>query len=179
VLPSGAVEARLVFASSEPFRGVRLDRDADGEVTAPEVAAAQDELRAFVADSIDVTSDGKRCAVTFRDATLEEIDGLVIRASYACPPGGARLAATLYYLSDLGRDHRELARISAGDGTTEEALLTRDRREIALQMPAPPLASNGGAARGNARAAGIGAALALLIASLGLWAWLRTRRRGA
>jgi hypothetical protein len=176
VQPSGAVEARFVFASAEALRGVRLDRDGDGVVTEGEVAAARGELRAFVASGIDVAVDGERCPLTFRDATLQEIDGLVIRASYACAPARERVTATLYYLNDLGPDHREVARISAGGGTTEETVLTRDRREITLRMRAPAAPRDQGSRRAYAAAM---VAAVLVVLGVGLRAWLRARRSDA
>jgi hypothetical protein len=142
VAPSGRVDARFVFASAEPLRGVLLDRDGDGIVTDAEVDAARDALAAFVARGVDVSADEERCPATFGGATLRDVDGLAVNASFACPEGAEHVTATLYYLSELGRDHREVARITAGD-VTVEAVLSRDRREISVRSPfaatRPPL----------------------------------------
>jgi hypothetical protein len=118
VQPDGRVDARLGFASAEPLGGTSLDRN---------------ELRGFVLDGVDVSADGVRCAPTFRGATITEVDGLLLEASYACPPPDEvrEIAATLYYLSALSPGHREVVRITAGDATNE-AVLTGDRRAIAL-----------------------------------------------
>jgi hypothetical protein len=177
VAGDGRVDARFVFASTEPLRAVRLDRDGDGLVTEDEVSAAAPELRAFVVRGVDVTADGERCPATFQGATVRETDGLVLTASFACAPGGARIAATLYYLSDLGRDHREIARITAGDAT-EEAVLTRDRRQIALVVPGA--ASDALARKGKRSAAIAISAAAVLALGLGLrsWAWRRRAKSG-
>jgi hypothetical protein len=130
----GHVEGRMVFASSEPLRGVHLDRDGDGVVTDDEVRASRTELASFVVDGVGVAADGESCAATFGDATLDEVDGLVMTASFACPRGASRVEVTLYYLTALGLGHREVARITAG-AASAEALLTGDRRQIALVVP--------------------------------------------
>jgi hypothetical protein len=173
VASDGRVEARFVFASTEPLRSVRLDRDGDGVVTEDEVIAARDELRAFIVGGVDVAADGVRCPATFDGAEIREADGLVLTASFACPAGPARLEATLYYLSDLRADHREVARITAAS-STEEAVLTRDRRQIVLALPG---AGARQATRRNGRRGAIRlVALLALGLGFGLHAWLRGRR---
>lgn len=137
VLPGGRVEARLTFASAEPLRGVVLDRGHDGVVTAEDVAAASPDLAKFVLDGVDVTADGARCAGTFREASLQEMDGLVLESTYACREDATRIEATLYYLGGLPRSHREVARITAGSATSE-ALLSADKRAIAIDLPVDP-----------------------------------------
>jgi hypothetical protein len=128
----GRVDARLVFATAEPLRGTPLDPQ---------------DLGAFVLDGVDVQADGERCQGTFRGARVTEVDGLVLDASYACSPGAGEVVATLYYLGDLSPGHREIARISAGSATSE-AVLTSDRRAIALRLPA---GLRGGAPRQKGR----------------------------
>jgi hypothetical protein len=172
VTPGGRVEARFVFASAEPLGRLVLDRNRDGLVTAEDVAAAKDDLAAFLLEGVDVTADGNRCQGTFREATLSEIDGLVLEASYRCPEDMAEIAVNLYYLSSLPRAHREIARIVAVSASTE-AVLTGDRRALALRLP------EDGRGRGAARhVAGrrfaLGAALAAGLVALLVW-----RRRAA
>jgi hypothetical protein len=132
----GHIEAVFVFASAEPLGGAPLDRE---------------DLQAFLLDGVDVTADGKRCDATFRGASISEVDGLVLNASYSCtdcPPdaptecnrgaapwgGFGEITVTLYYLSALPPGHREIARIVAGNATSE-AVLSGDRRAIALRLP--------------------------------------------
>lgn len=134
VLPSGRVEGRLTFASAEPLGTLALG-GGDGVVTAAGVSAANMGLQAFVLDGIDVTADGERCAARFEGAALTEIDGLTLRAAYACPSRARYVEATLYFLSELPEGHREIARISAG-GRSTEAVLTARQRAVGIELPA-------------------------------------------
>ena len=77
----------------------------------------QEDLRAFVQDGVDVTADGARCEPTYRGSSPTEQDGLLLEASYACPPGATEIGVTLYYLSTLSPGHREVARIVGPPGT--------------------------------------------------------------
>ncbi len=175
VEPSGRVDARLVFASVEPLRGVPLDRNGDGVVANDEVRAAEGELGAFLERGVEVTADGIGCPETFEGAAISDLDGLVLTASFACPPGSSRVTATLYYLNELGPDHREIARITAG-GATTETVLSRERREIALAIPrAAPRA----AARGAATlAAWLVVGLFMFVVAAGARRAARRARRG-
>jgi hypothetical protein len=154
VAADGRVEARFVFASAEALRGVRLDRSGDGNVTSDEVRAAQGELRAFILDGVGVTADGEACPATFDGAELSEVDGLVIAATFGCPSGALRYEATLYYLAALGAGHREVARITSGQATSE-AMLMRDRRQVALVLAS--------GTRGRALPSGARAAIAVAV----------------
>jgi hypothetical protein len=141
VRADGEVDARLTLslASAELLAATQLDRDGDGFVTPEEVSAAHDDLRAFLADGVEVAADESPCDGTFQGAALNEVDGLEIRATYACRAAPAEIQATLYYLSTstagsprekLGR---ALARVVAGSATTE-AVLTGDHRGISLRL---------------------------------------------
>jgi hypothetical protein len=134
----GVVEARLTFsvASAEPLAGTVLDRDGDGLVTQADLSAARDDLRAFVAEGVDVAADGSACGGTFQGAALTETDGLELQANYACPPGSAEIQATLYYLSTStpGLTRKGIARIVSASATTE-AVLTGEHRAITLRLP--------------------------------------------
>jgi len=161
VLADGRVEAHLAFASAEPLGRLELDRSHDGRVTTADLAAARDDLRAFVLDGIDVSADGVRCPADFRGASLAEPDGLLLDASYSCPAGAAEVAVTLYYLSELPRGHREVARIVAGSSTVE-AVLGGDRRGLAVRVP-------GNTATSRGRRTGLLLALALAAAAIALY----------
>jgi hypothetical protein len=171
VEPSGVVNARFMFASAEPL-GMLLDRDHDGVVSGAEVFAARDDLKAFLQGGVDVTADGERCPASFGDATLTDLDGLVLPASYACPGDAAQIELTLYYLSGLPRGHRQIARIGAGSATAE-AVLTGDHRALALRLPED---GRGGSLRGRrpravvALVAGVAVLVAWLVARV---AWRR------
>jgi hypothetical protein len=181
VQPDGSVEALLTFATAEPLGGISLDRDRDGRVGPGDLAAAQDDLRAFLQQGVEVDADGTACPQEFREATVSETDALLLRGTFACPRGAEEIGATLYYLSALRRGHREVARITAGSETVTE-VLTGERRAIALRLPAAARAA--GAAGGGAavRHGWWPPVLGVIAASfIGLFAWgARTRRwRGA
>jgi hypothetical protein len=138
VQADGHVEGALTFSSAE-LLGFPLDRDRDGVVTADDVSAAGEELRALLLQGVEVDADGSPCRATFRDASLTEVDGLVLRANYACPSETAEIEVTLYYLSALPRGRatspkRGIARIVAGSATAE-GLLTGEHRAIRLRLP--------------------------------------------
>jgi hypothetical protein len=155
--PSGRVDAHFVFASAEPLHGTPL-RD--------------DDLAAFLLQGVEVTADGVRCDATFRGAGATEGDGLALDATYACATGATSIALTLFYLNDLGPGHREVARIVARDATAE-AILTRDRRQLALALP-------GGIETHHARTARrltlLTAAFATFMVTLFVWRFAATRR---
>ena len=158
--PDGHVEAQLTFATAEPLAGTR---------------ATQDELRAFVLDGVDVTADGARCEATFRGASVTEVDGLLLEASYACPRGAGEIAVTLYYLSALRAGHREVARIVGPPGSSAvvEGVLTGDRRSLTLRLPeAAPSAKK----TRDRRVLALTAAFTVFMVGLFLWRWRATRR---
>jgi hypothetical protein len=162
VEPDGHVEARLTFATTEPLAGTR---------------PTEPDLRAFVMDGVDVTADGARCEATFHGASVTEVDGLLLEASYACPPGARDVTVTLYYLSALRPGHREVARIVGppGSNAAVEGVLTGDRRSLTLRLPegapAPP------DARLGRRLLALTAVFAALMVALFVWRWRATRRR--
>lgn len=184
VHPDGQVDARLTFASAEQLGGIALDRDGDGEVTPEDVAAAREDLRAFLLDGVGVDADGLPCRPTFLDASLTDVDGLLLRASYACASEPAIIEVTLYYLNaeppgatppPRPRGRRGIARIRLGAATTE-GVLTGDHRAIALHTARRverPRPSN------RARALAVAAAT-LFVAMLGYGArrrlWARDSR---
>jgi hypothetical protein len=155
VQPDGRVEAELVFASAESFGGNSLDRD---------------DLPAFVTEGVQVAADGKACDPTFRGASMTESDGLTLKASYACPRGVGEIVVTLYYLSALGPRHRQIARIVAGNATSE-AVLSGDRRAISLRLPVDALRA--ARQRRGKLLAVVAAAFAAFF--LGLLMWRRAR----
>lgn len=146
VLPDGRVEARLTFAVAESLGAVVINRDHDGVVTESEVAAAGDELGAFLIRGVDVDAGSSRCPATFVGASLTEVDGLVLQATYACPSDAEVIEVTLYYLTELTRTHRQIARIVA-DGAVVEGVLTGEHRAIALTLPNGPRGPTAGRRR--------------------------------
>jgi len=178
VRADGQVEGRLTFASAEQLGGLSLDRDGDGAVTDDDLAAAREDLRAFVLQGVGVDADGATCPAAFLDAELTEADGLLLRTSYACPSDAADIEVTLYYLSGTpegrpGRPsyRRGIARIEAPDATME-AVLTGEHRAIALHRT-----GKGGVGRRNARRAAVLVVAAMVVALLayGSYRWRSAR----
>jgi len=162
VEPDGHVEARLTFATAEPLAGTR---------------PTEEDLRAFVMDGVDVTADGARCEGTFRGASVTEVDGLLLEASYACPRGAREVAVTLYYLSALRPGHREVARIVGppGSNAVVEGVLTGDRRSLTLRLPETARAAPD--TRLGRRLVVLTAAFAAFMLGLFVWRWRATRNR--
>jgi len=160
VRADGQVDARLTFASAEPLGETTLSRG---------------DLRAFVLDGVDVTADGTRCEPSYRGSSITAADGLLLEASYACPPHAEEIGVTLYYLSSLPPGHREVARIVGppGSGVVAEAILTGDHRALALKLPAPAPDRR---ARVRARLLVLTAVFAVVMLSLFVWRWRATRR---
>ena len=174
VEPNGSVEARFTFATVEPLGGISLDRDHDGMVTPGDVEAASEDLRGFLLEGVDVSADGSRCAPTFHGATLSEVDGIVLEASYACRPA-AHVEATLYYLSTLPAGHREIARITAGSAVNQ-AVLAGDRRAIEVAVPGAPGADVAAKRRAHILVE-ITAGFAVFMIGLFVWRWRATQPR--
>jgi hypothetical protein len=170
VQADGHVEARLTFASVEPRCGLALDSDGDGVVNPEEVSAARDDLQAFLLQGIEVGADGSPCAPAFRDASLTEVDGLLLRASYACASDAADIVVTLYYLSGLSYGCRAIARIEAGSATTE-GVLTGEHRAIALHLAGLARKEKRGGRRAP-RAVALAIAVGLIgLLAYGSWRW--------
>jgi hypothetical protein len=157
----GPVEARLTFASLEPLGSTTL---------------RQEDLRAFVLDGVDVTADGARCDPSYRGSSVTEGDGLLLEASYACPPGAAEIGVTLYYLSALPRGHREIARILGppGSGVATDAVLAGDRRALSLALPGT---GHDRRAAMRPKLLAVTVVFAVLMLSLFVWRWRATRKR--
>jgi hypothetical protein len=172
--PAGRVEGRFTFATTEPLGGLSLDRDRDGVVTDAEVRAAREDLHAFLADGVEVSADGSRCPESFVDASLSETDGLVLTSSYACPRNPSSVQVVLYYLSALAPGHREVVRIAAGSSSAE-AILSGDRRALALQLPGAEERLR--RTRTGRRLTILSAVFATAMLSLFLWRWQRARQK--
>lgn len=163
----GRVSARFVFASAEPLGQV---------VTSSNIAAVRSDLSAFVLDGVEVSADGTRCAATFHDASLSELDGLILDASYRCPEDAAEIGVVLYYLSALPSGHREIARIVAGSASTE-AVLTGDRRALALRLPGDRPAAAAARRRRGRQLVGLATTFAAAFLALLVWRLALGRRR--
>lgn len=178
----GQVEARLTFASADQLGGLTLDRDGDGAVTTEDVAAARDDLRAFFLQGVEVDADGSPCAPSFREASLTEVDGLLIVGSYACPSDSADIEVTLYYLSAAPRGQpgaasytrRGIARIEA-EGRTIQGVLSGDRRALALQREGKARTGRGGPRNGVRGVVLVAAAVVVGLLAYGSRRWRAAR----
>lgn len=166
ITAAGPVEARLTFATAEPLGRTNPRNDAD--------------LRAFVLNGLDVAADGARCTGKYDGAGVTELDGLVLEATYDCPPDAGEIAVTLYYLSALSPGHREIARIVGppGSDASAEGVLTGDRRGLTLKLPLTQAGAE--KRRRGARArqlAAVTVSFAVLMVALFVWRWRATRKR--
>jgi hypothetical protein len=169
----GRVAARFTFASAE-LRGERPGGSAGrGAVEGP---LRDEDLRALVLDGTDVTADGARCDPSYGGSASPDGDGILVEATYACPPGAAAIGVTLYYLSALPPGHREIARIVGPPGSHAhaEAVLTGDRRALVLELR--DAVGSDASDPTRARRATEFFGVAAVFASLTLWVFLRRRR---
>ena len=123
-------------------------------------------------DGLDVAADGVRCDGRYEGAGVTELDGLVLEATYACPPDAGEIGVTLYYLSALAPGHREIARIVGppGSDASVEGVLAGDRRGLSLKLP--PTAAAAGRRRHDARARQVGAlTVSFAVFMVGLFLW--------
>ncbi len=116
---------------------------ADGTVrgqfafAAAELGAVRDDLATFVVRGTDVTADGASCTASYEGAAPAPPDGVVLAATYACPPGAEEIAVTLYYLAELPPGHRQVTRIDAPGppAASAEGVLSAERRGLSLRLP--------------------------------------------
>ena len=100
--------------------------------------AASDAKNAFDRDghvSIDVKTDGVSCApgpVT----TMPDGDGVIVDEDFACTRATSSIEATLYFVTELGGAHEDIARIAATEASHEE-LLRAPHRTILLELRRP------------------------------------------
>ena len=135
VAEGGTVTGEITLSAREALALTTLDKDHDGTVTDDEVAASYADLRKLVVDQVEVTADDRSCAASFGRAALLEGDGLLVTATYACPPGARRVGVTLYFLSELGPAHRHAARVTAFGGASIQKVLSGTNRLITLDLP--------------------------------------------
>jgi len=133
VQPDGSVEAELVFAQREALPNLVLDRNYDDRVSEDELEAARPDLERLVKEGIEVDAGGRACPASLESAELIEGDGLRLRARYACPAGGSKIALTFFFLSEL-KSHKHAARISAGSASAQK-LLNPMNRFLSLDVP--------------------------------------------
>lgn len=97
--------------------------------------AAADAKNAFDRDghvSVDVKTDGSSCAPG-PATTTPDGDGVVVDEDFACTRATSSIEATLYFVTELGDTHEDIARVAASDSSHEE-LLRAPHRTILLEL---------------------------------------------
>ena len=98
--------------------------------------AAVDAKNAFDRDghvSIDVKTDGVSCAPGPATTTPDGADGVIVEEDFACARATSSIEATLYFVTELGGTHEDVAMITAPELTHEE-LLRAPHRTILLEL---------------------------------------------
>ena len=97
--------------------------------------AASDAKNAFDRDghvSIDVKTDGASCTPG-PATTTPDGDGVIVDEDFACARAASSIEATLYFVTDLGGAHEDIARVAAPEASHEE-LLRAPHRTIVLEL---------------------------------------------
>jgi hypothetical protein len=100
--------------------------------------AASDSKNAFDRDghvSIDVKTDGASCAPG-PATTTPDGDGVFVDEDFACTRATTSIEATLYFVTELGGAHEDIARVAAAEASHEE-LLRAPHRTILLELARP------------------------------------------
>ena len=107
---AGAIHGRFTFAAADANNA--LDRD--GHV------------------SIDVKTDGASCAPG-PATTTPDGDGIIVDEDFACTRAASSIEATLYFVTELGTAHEDVARVATAESSHEE-LLRAPHRTIVLEL---------------------------------------------
>jgi hypothetical protein len=107
---NGSIHARFTFAAREAAAAF----DRDGHVNA------------------EVKTDGVACAPG-PATSAPEGDGVVVDEDFACTRATSSIEATLYFVTEMGGTHEDVARITA-EQTSHEELLRAPHRTILLEL---------------------------------------------
>ena len=107
---NGSIHARFTFAARE----VAGAFDRDGHVSAV------------------VKTDGASCAPGPATSTPDG-DGVIVDEDFACARATASIEATLFFVTELGGTHEDVARIQTRE-TSHEELLRAPHRTILLEL---------------------------------------------
>jgi hypothetical protein len=100
--------------------------------------AAADAKNAFDRDghvSIDVKTDGASCTAG-PATTTPDGDGVIVDEDFACTRARSSIEATLYFVTELGGAHEDIARVATAESSHEE-LLRAPHRTILLELHRP------------------------------------------
>lgn len=109
------VAVDLAFARGELARAVvGLDRDGDGGLAESELEQGAMAISAALADGVEVSRSGRRCAMSYQGARLLEGDGIALRADYDCSSSEGAVEVRWPWLTRLSIGHRHLADLGSG-----------------------------------------------------------------
>jgi hypothetical protein len=109
--------------------------ETDGGIHGRFTFAAIDAKNALDRDgyvAIDVKTDGTPCTPG-PTATTPDGDGVLIDEDFACTRATSSIEATLYFVTELGAMHEDVARILVSESSHEE-LLRAPHRTILLEL---------------------------------------------
>ena len=108
---------------------------ADGTVHGRFVFAAREAAGAFDREgrvAVDVKSDGVSCAAG-PATTTPDGDGIVVEEDFSCAKATTSIEAIAYFVTEMGAQHEDVARIETPESTHEE-LLRAPHRTIVLEL---------------------------------------------
>ncbi len=123
--PRGSdVRAEITMRADDAAQALPgLDADGDGTVTAAELERARPALQAAFVGALEVAADGDRCPGVLDDAAPDPPDGLLLRATYACPHAPSRLRLGFGFLARMAGGHRHLATVHLPRGDVDELVV--------------------------------------------------------
>lgn len=128
--------SRSALAHDRGYSTTELQVSAEGRVDATFTFAASDLERVtaadFLATGVELRADDAPCPGTV-DRWNPVGDGLEIGATFRCPQRARAYELTLFLLSDLGPNHRNVARI-ASRTRTAQAILSPKERALRLEI---------------------------------------------
>ncbi len=130
-LESASLAVRIELARADALAlASSADVDADGVLSASELAA-EGVARRAVGERLRIGAAGTPCLLESATLALEEEDGVLFDARYACGEG-ARTAELGAFFAALGAGHRQAAFVHEGEGAPREALLHAGATELEL-----------------------------------------------
>jgi HupE / UreJ protein len=130
------ISGRLEVAIRDLNALRQLDTDGDGNITWGELRVQEMELASKTLDSIAITADGHRCALTSVPAAIDHHGGETYAVfPFATPCGGAsgKLELTYGLLFDVNAQHRGLVTVNAS-GATKSFVIAPGAERVALMQ---------------------------------------------
>jgi hypothetical protein len=118
------ISGRVTLAARDVHDAIGLDSNGDGRLHWHEIAAARDQVRAYVQSRVSLISSGGACVTVFGAlSAMDRPDGVhvAIDLTARCPSDAEPLTIDYRAIHDLDAQHRGLLRL-AGIGGTAAAL---------------------------------------------------------